>query len=113
MNLFSQIWYKLIVMTRVKMCTVCGQPFYPNKYHPNQEVCSAAQCQKERQLQNQKTWRNHNPQYFRYKDRQTEWEKKRANYLANWRQKHRDYFKQYRLKRKQKADLDLGKSSEG
>lgn len=109
MNLFSQIWYILVVMSRVKICTICGQPFYPNKYHPNQEVCSGPTCQKERQLHNQKKWRKRNPQYFRYKDRKTEWEKKRANYLANWRESHRDYFKQYRIARKQKFDVELEK----
>jgi hypothetical protein len=94
-------------MTRIRICTICGRHFFPNKYHPHQEVCSDKECQKERQLKNQKTWRNSNPHYFRYKDRNTEWEKKRAVYLKNWREKHRDYFKNYRLKKKQNSELNL------
>jgi hypothetical protein len=51
-------------MSDERTCRICGKPFLPNKYRPNQEICSALECQYQRQLENMKTWRKRNPNYF-------------------------------------------------
>jgi len=79
-----------------KLCEICGKEFIPDKYHPYQKVCSSPECQHRRQLKNQRDWRKKNPHYFKYKEKKTEWERKRAQYLKIWRETHKDYFKQYR-----------------
>jgi len=84
----------------VKMCSVCSKEFVPNKFHPNQKVCKSLDCQHQRQIDNQKVWREENPNYFKYKERDTPWEKKRAEYLKTWKSSHKNYFKIYRLKKK-------------
>ena len=83
-----------------KICLICGQWFLPSKYHPAQKICSDSECQHQRQLLNQKIWRKENPNYFVYKERETPWQKRRAEYLAKWKKEHKNYFKIYRLKRR-------------
>jgi hypothetical protein len=82
-----------------RICPNCHKSFVPDKYHPNQQFCSSPQCQHRRQILNQRNWRLKNPNYFKYRDQKTAWEKKRAQYLKFWRQNHKDYFKNWRLKR--------------
>lgn len=79
-------------MKEPKICKICKKSFIPNKYHPYQEVCFSLKCQHKRQIQNQKSWRTENPDYFKYKERLTFWQKARACYLETWRQNHKDYF---------------------
>jgi hypothetical protein len=76
-------------MEKIKLCKVCKREFKVDKYHPHQEVCSNPECQHKRQLLNQKHWRQENPTYFKYKERENFWQIKRANYLALWRKKHK------------------------
>jgi len=85
---------------KVKICKICNEEFIPDKFHPYQEVCSKPQCQKVRQLENQKRWRLKNPDYFKYKSKKTPWERRRWEYLKRWRETHKDYFKLYRRKKK-------------
>jgi len=95
-----------------KKCQICGREFIPDKYHPYQKVCSNPSCQHQRQLLNQKRWREKNPDYFKYKEKKTAWEKKRAQYLKVWREIHKEYFKKYRFRRKLfKEKQKLGISS--
>jgi hypothetical protein len=107
-------------MAEDKICRICGTSFVPNKYRPNQDVCSNIECQYQRQLDNMKKWREGNPNYFKYKEAQDKswketcrerslaWRKKHQEYLKLYRdahrQRHRDYMKdymrKYRLKKK-------------
>lgn len=107
-------------MAKEKICKICGNPFISNKYRPNQEICSGVECQYQRQLDNMATWRQRNPNYFKYKEqkdsswketcreRSLDWRKKHADYLKLYREAHkkrhrdymREYMKQYRKKRK-------------
>ena len=57
-------------MAEEKICKICGKPFIPNKYRPNQEICSSVECQYQRQLDNMAKWRKSNPNYFKYKEAQ-------------------------------------------
>ena len=88
------------MLKNIKICSVCQKEFKPNKFHPRQKVCNDPECQHKRQIDNQKSWRNENPNYFKYKERQTPWERKRAEYLKIWKSTHKNYFKIYRLKKK-------------
>lgn len=112
-------------MESEKKCRICGASFSPNKYRPNQTVCSNIECQYARQLENMKTWRNRNPNYFKYKEaqdkswketcrqRSLEWRKRHQEYLRLYRdahrERHRDYMKEYmRRYRKKKKKLEEG-----
>jgi len=108
-------------MRHERKCEICGKPFVPNKYRPNQTVCSSLECQYKRQLSNMKQWRRKNPNYFKYKEsqdkswkqtcreRSLEWRRKHKEYLQLYREANkerhrfymRDYMRQYRLKKKQ------------
>lgn len=114
-------------MRTEKKCVICNRPFIPNKYRPNQDVCSSIECQYQRQLNNMKRWRQHNPNYFKYKEigdkpwkeackeRSLEWRKKHEEYLKLYREahkdRHRDYMKEYMRKyrkRKKETQKDKG-----
>ncbi len=94
-------------MVKEKMCSICGKPFIPNKYRPNQEICSSIECQYQRQLNNMKKWRKGNPNYFKYKEegdkswkstcrsRSLEWRKKHQEYLKLYREAHKDRHREY------------------
>ena len=49
-----------------RACVYCGTSFTPNKYSPRQKVCSNPVCQKKRQLDSMKVWREKYPNYFKY-----------------------------------------------
>ena len=80
-----------------RKCAICGKSFIPNKYRPNQEVCSSLECQYQRQLENMKSWRRQNPEYFRYKEHNEQsWRETCRQRSLAWRQKHREYLRLYR-----------------
>lgn len=86
-----------------KACRVCGKPFIPNKYRPNQEVCSSLECQYQRQLLNMKAWRNSNPNYFKYKESQDRsWKQACRERSLDWRRKHKEYLQLYREANKER-----------
>lgn len=76
-------------------CKICQREFTPNKYHPNQQVCSGLECQHLRQILNEKEWRNKNPEYFKCRDQETSWRVNRHLYSRQWRIVHKDYLKKY------------------
>jgi len=78
-------------------CRICGKPFIPNKYRPNQSVCSSLECQYQRQLENMKVWREANPNYFKYKESHDKsWKQACRERSLNWRRKHKEYLQLYR-----------------
>lgn len=84
-------------MTEERTCKVCGKAFLPNKYRPNQEICSSLECQYQRQLDNMKTWRGRNPNYFKYKENQdSSWKETCRQRSLDWRKEHQEYLKLYR-----------------
>jgi len=114
-------------MVKERKCIICGRHFMPNKYRPNQEICSSIECQYQRQLNNMKKWRNRNPNYFKYKEagnkswketcreRSLEWRKRHQEYLKLYRDAHKDrhrhYMREYMKKyRKRKEEEHEGKS---
>lgn len=90
-------------MVEGKVCKMCGKPFIPNKYRPNQEICSSVECQYQRQLNNMTRWRKTNPNYFRYKEAQDiSWKETCRQRSLDWRKKHKEYLKLYREAHKER-----------
>ena len=103
-----------------KNCLFCSTPFVPNKYSPKQKVCSNVECQKKRQLDSMRSWRQKNPNYFKYDEskgmewlqlqrrRSKIWRDKNPEKVRSYRTEHhreyreymREYMRQYRQKQK-------------
>ena len=103
-----------------RTCVYCHTIFTPNKYSPRQKVCSNLACQKRRQLESMKLWREKNPSYFKYDEskgmawletqrrRSKIWREKNPDKVQSYRQTHhteyreymREYMRQYRQKKK-------------
>lgn len=84
-------------MTEGRMCSICKKWFVPNKYRPNQQICSSLECQYKRQLDNMKKWRDRNPHYFKYREvKDTMWRESCRERARRWRQRHLEYLKLYR-----------------
>ncbi len=84
-------------MADERFCRICGNPFLPNKYRPNQTICSSLECQYQRQLENMKKWRDRNPNYFKYKESQdSSWRETCRKRSLEWRKRHQEYLKLYR-----------------
>ena len=104
-----------------RACIYCAASFTHNKYSPKQRVCSNVECQKKRQLDSMKVWREKNPNYFKYDEskgvmwletqrkRSKVWRSKnpdkvkayRQTHLSEYRQYMRDYMRRYRDQKKQ------------
>ncbi len=90
-------------MAEERSCNICGKKFKPNKYRPNQEICSGVECQYERQLKNMAKWREENPNYFKYKETQdASWKETCRRRSLEWREKHKEYLKLYREAHKER-----------
>ncbi len=76
-------------------CIICQNEFVPNKYHPRQQVCLRSDCQKARQLNNERDWRGENPDYFKSLGQESYWKEVRQRYSKLWRVNHKDYLKSY------------------
>lgn len=82
-------------------CKICQNEFIPNKYRPQQQVCFQAQCQKQRQIQNERAWRISNPDYFKCLGQEAFWQENRRRYSKLWRVSHKEYHKEYEASHKQ------------
>ena len=114
------------------LCSYCQKSFTPNKYSPSQKICSDVLCQKKRQLDSMKTWREKNPNYFKYDEskgvnwietqrkRSRLWRQSNPEKIKSYRQSHldeyraymREYMRQYREKKKPAAPPQGPVSSE-
>lgn len=81
-----------------RVCVRCNRPFLPNKYSPRQTVCSDPACQKKRQLESMRRWREHNPNYFKYDESKGQpWLQMQRKRSKLWREKNPDKVRGYRL----------------
>ena len=88
-------------MAKERICPVCKKWFIPNKYRPNQSICSNLECQYQRQLGNMKKWRTTNPNYFRYREvKDATWKETCKERAKKWRERHQEYLKLYRQEHK-------------
>ncbi|MFA5090165.1 MAG: hypothetical protein WC510_03905 [Candidatus Omnitrophota bacterium] len=76
-------------------CKICQKEFTPSKYRPNQQVCPQANCQKARQVLNERAWRKRNLDYFKCLDMESAWRKSRCQYNRAWRIANQEYLKEY------------------
>ncbi|PIU41410.1 MAG: hypothetical protein COS99_05605 [Candidatus Omnitrophica bacterium CG07_land_8_20_14_0_80_42_15] len=84
-----------------KICSVCGKEFIPNKYRPNQTVCSSLECQYKRQLDNMKEWRGRNTDYFKCREsKDASWKATCRERAKRWREMHKEYLSLYRQEHK-------------
>jgi hypothetical protein len=86
-------------------CRICQIEFTPSKYRPCQQVCFKVECQRLRQIQNNREWRSRNPDYFLSSGQSLYWRKKRQDYTEIWRQKNKAKLKKYALKNADKRRL--------
>jgi len=84
-----------------KNCAICGKEFIPNKYRPNQTICSSLECQYHRQLSNMKQWRGKNPDYFKCREsKDASWKATCRERSRRWREMHKEYLALYRQEHK-------------
>ena len=76
-------------------CKICKNEFIPNKYHPQQQVCSQPECQRVRQIQNEREWRIKNPNYFKCLGQESAWRENRHRYSRLWKAAHKEYLREY------------------
>lgn len=80
-----------------RVCIYCSISFLPNKYSTRQKVCSSPVCQKKRQQESMRAWRQKNPNYFKYDESKgpvwLETQRKRSRV---WREKNPEKIKLYR-----------------
>lgn len=80
-----------------RTCPFCQSPFVPNKYAVRQKVCSNPDCQRRRQLESMRQWRERNPNYFKYDESKgLEWLETQRQRSRVWRQKNPDKVRSYR-----------------
>ena len=81
-----------------KACIYCNSAFLPNKYSPRQTVCSSPACQKKRQLESMRLWREKNPNYFKYDESKgLVWLQTQRKRSKIWREQNQDKVRSYRL----------------
>jgi hypothetical protein len=83
-------------------CKICQNEFTPSKYRPGQQACSRPECQKARQVQNERAWRQKNPDYFKSQGQEVSWQQKRRRYSYLWKKTHPNELKIYAQNRKEK-----------
>lgn len=76
-------------------CRICQNEFVPSKFRPKQAVCSQPECQRIRQIQNERDWRLKNPDYFKYLEQEGVWQKARHCYSRLWKITHKNQLKEY------------------
>lgn len=82
-------------------CKICQKEFIPSKYRPNQKVCSQPECQRLRQISNEREWRLRNPDYFKCLDQEASWKESRHRYSKLWRKTHAESLKNYEISHKE------------
>ena len=81
-----------------RVCAYCKNNFTPNKYSPRQTVCSNSDCQKKRQLDSMKAWREKHPTYFKYDESKgLAWLETQRKRSKVWREKNPDKIRSYRV----------------
>ncbi len=107
------------------LCKFCQNEFTPSKYRPKQQVCSRPECQRLRQLQNEKDWRLRNPDYFKCLGQESSWRADRHRYTRLWKAMHgvgirayekanqkprREYMREYMRRYRQTSPVNGNKS---
>jgi len=85
-----------------RRCKFCGQYFRPHpRLGDKQKSCQKQGCQKKRQWENLRSWRQRNPDYFRG----------RYSELKSWREQNPGYQRQWRARQSEIQKSMLPKRS--
>ncbi len=74
-----------------KLCRYCTQKFRPSRYHPDQQVCNSADCQRHRRTDYHRQKLIEDPTYREQcLDSQKKWREKNPHYMKRYLAKRRD-----------------------
>jgi len=98
----------------MKKCPYCKTPFTPHvKVGDRQKTCGKAACKKALKSENNRRWRQRNPDHYRNDyPRLREWLDQNPGYLKHYRESHPEYEKKNRKAqrvrdRRKKLRLDI------
>ena len=84
-----------------RRCPVCGRQFVPRPQVQHQQICSSAECQRERKRRWQQTKRQTDPAYKAgQRGYAKTWAEQNPNYSRNYRAKNPDYVERNRAQQK-------------
>jgi len=80
-----------------RKCHYCGRGFIPDSRVGNRQKACSVECQRLRKRENNRAFREKNPEYGRAPERYA--------YLKQWRRKHPDYQRRWREANKEERSL--------
>src|SRR5438128_11631608 len=83
-----------------KICRYCTRKFEPSQYHPDQNVCSSKDCQRQRRTDYHRRKLQEDPVY-REQCRHSQ---------QKWREEHPNYMKRYLAKRRRRERSESANS---
>lgn len=84
-------------MEQARRCSACGELFTPRPQTPDQQYCSAFQCQRVRKYRWQKERMHSDPDYRQNQiQAQVGWAARNPDYWREYRNQHPDYAKRNR-----------------
>ena len=87
----------------VRCCRFCQQSFAVSKYRPQQTVCSAAKCQRQRCTDYHRQKLVADPEYAQVvRDSQRKWRESHPSYQRQYRETHPETIEQNRHKQRQR-----------
>ena len=87
----------------LRCCRYCQQSFQPSKYRPDQTVCSAAACQRQRRTDYHRQKLTADAEYAQgVRDSQRKWREANADYQRQYRQKNPVAAEQNRQKQRRR-----------
>ena len=70
-------------------CPYCKESFTRSRYHPDQVVCSAPDCQRQRRVAYHRTKIENDPSYRdQCRDSQQQWREQHSDYMRAYRKSH-------------------------
>ncbi len=86
-----------------RTCPYCGSRFLPSRYHPQQRVCSEADCQRRRHRDYRRRKLKSDPEYLQTcRDSQQQWRQEHPDYPRQYRQEHPQYTEKNREAQRQR-----------
>ena len=84
-----------------RRCPICGKQFVPRPQVQQQQICSSAECQRERKRRWQQAKRQTDPAYnIGQREHAKKWADLHPNYSRNYRAKNPDYVERNRAQQK-------------
>jgi len=84
-------------LTQARRCPYCHKSFQPSSYHPQQIVCSKAECQGRRRAEYHRQKLQSDPEYRQVAgDSQKKWRQAHPGYDQKYRREHPEYHRRNR-----------------